>query len=102
MPLEFEINPALAAEDRKDDPRVKTIVRVGCWALTLIALFTIWYSVAANYDYGALAGSYVFRGEGETCTLYLRPDGPAFTKDYSPRPVQHLRTDRSSRVELVC
>jgi hypothetical protein len=38
------------------------------------SLFGVWYSVAANYDYGALAGTYVFKRNGETCTLYLRPD----------------------------
>jgi hypothetical protein len=42
--------------------------------LTFIVLFLLWYSVAANYDYGALAGTYVFHGNGETCTLYLHPD----------------------------
>jgi hypothetical protein len=39
-----------------------------------IIVFWVWYSLAANYDYAALAGTYVFRGNGETCTLYLRPD----------------------------
>jgi hypothetical protein len=53
---------------------VKTFVRVGCGVLALIALLAIWYSVAANYDYSALAGAYVFHGNGEACTLYLRPD----------------------------
>lgn len=32
------------------------------------------YSVAANYGYHALAGTYVFQRDGEKCTLYLRPD----------------------------
>ena len=54
--------------------KAKTIVRVSCGALVPIILFTIWYSVAANYEYSALAGAYVFQGNGETCTLYLRPD----------------------------
>lgn len=40
----------------------------------LLILFGAWYYVAANYDYGALAGTYVFHGNGETCTLYLRPN----------------------------
>jgi len=47
------------------------------WALgmaLIIILFWVWYSVASNYDYAALAGTYVFHGNGETCTLYLRPD----------------------------
>ena len=30
---------------------------------------------ASDYDYGALAGTYVFKSRsGETCTLHLRPD----------------------------
>jgi hypothetical protein len=42
--------------------------------LLAIALFCLWYSVAANYDYDALAGTYVFNRDGEVCTLYLHPD----------------------------
>ena len=37
-------------------------------------LFVIWYSVAANYDYGALAGTYVSHSNGATCILQLKPD----------------------------
>jgi hypothetical protein len=54
--------------------KVKTFVRVGCGLLLLFVLFWVWYSVAANYDYSALAGTYVFQGTGETCTLYLYAD----------------------------
>ncbi len=54
---------------------MKTVfVRLALGILLSIVLFWIWYSVAANYDYGALAGTYVFHGDGETCALYLRPD----------------------------
>jgi hypothetical protein len=42
--------------------------------LFIILAFCVWYSTAANYDYGALAGTYTFRGNGEMCTLYLRAD----------------------------
>jgi hypothetical protein len=42
--------------------------------LLLIVLLGIWYSVAANYDYDALSGTYVFDQGGEKCILYLRPD----------------------------
>jgi hypothetical protein len=53
----------------------KTIlVRAAFGILLSIILFWVWYSVAANYDYGALAGTYVFDGNGEKCILYLRPD----------------------------
>ncbi len=39
-----------------------------------------WYVVAADYDYPALSGTYVFSGGGEECTLNLRSDG-TFTED---------------------
>lgn len=48
--------------------------RLGLGAVLAIILFWVWYSLAANYDYAALAGTYFFHGSGETCTLYLRPD----------------------------
>jgi hypothetical protein len=54
--------------------KMTNFARAGCGILLFAALFGVWYSVAANYDYGALAGTYVFHGNGETCTLYLRPD----------------------------
>lgn len=37
-----------------------------------IILFCVWYSIAANYSYAALEGTYDYKGKGETCTLYLR------------------------------
>jgi hypothetical protein len=42
--------------------------------LLLIALFVCWYVIAANYDYGALAGTYLLNGDVEKCTLDLRSD----------------------------
>lgn len=48
--------------------------RLAFGVLFLLVLFWIWYSVAANYDYAVLAGTYVFHGDGESCTLYLRSD----------------------------
>ena len=51
----------------------KTFVRVG-YGFLLIVLFGLWYSIAANYDYGALSGTYIFNRDGEKCTLYLRPN----------------------------
>ena len=42
--------------------------------LLLILLFWVWYMVAADYGYRALAGTYVLSRSGETCTLYLRSD----------------------------
>jgi hypothetical protein len=53
---------------------MKAFAKVGCGILFSLALLALWYSVAANYDYKALAGTYVFHANGESCTLYLRPD----------------------------
>src|ERR1039458_1820922 len=39
-----------------------------------ILLFLGWYYVAANYDYGALAGTYSFHGDDVSSTLLLRSD----------------------------
>jgi hypothetical protein len=50
------------------------LARLAFASVGLIILFWVWYSNASNYDYKALAGTYVFEGDGETCTLYLRPD----------------------------
>jgi len=46
----------------------------------LIAIFVCWYAIAANYDYGALAGTYVFNRDAEKCTLDLRSGG-TFTEE---------------------
>ena len=54
--------------------KLNIIARTSIGILCSLLLFTIWYSVAANYDYGALAGTYVFNGNEETCRLYLRSD----------------------------
>jgi hypothetical protein len=43
-----------------------------------IALFCGWYVVAANYDYGALAGTYVWAGNGAQYTLKLASDHTFF------------------------
>jgi len=54
---------------------MKTIVVRAAFGIFLpLILFWGWYIVAANYDYNALAGTYVFDGNREQCTLYLRRD----------------------------
>jgi hypothetical protein len=54
---------------------MKTIFsRLALGILLSIVLFCAWWYVYANNSYGALAGTYVFDGNGEKCTLYLRPD----------------------------
>jgi len=39
-----------------------------------IAAFSAWYMVAADYGYGMVAGTYVYRGRDESSTLLLRKD----------------------------
>jgi len=40
-----------------------------------LALFSVWYSIAANYNYNALSGTYEYAKDGITSTLYLKKDG---------------------------
>jgi hypothetical protein len=57
----------------------KLVLVVG--VLVLVAgAFVGWYSIAANYDYGALSGTYTLSQNGEKCTLHLRPD-QTFTQE---------------------
>jgi hypothetical protein len=48
--------------------------------LLLLPVAWEWYVVAADYDYPALSGTYIFDGAGEYCSLSLRPDG-TFTEE---------------------
>jgi hypothetical protein len=48
--------------------------RVTICIVTGLALLMVWYAVAADYDYGALAGTYVLATNGVQCTLKLAPD----------------------------
>jgi hypothetical protein len=57
---------------------MKTLARVSFILFGLIALFSVWYSIAANYDYQALFGTYVIDRPDETCTLRLQADGTFF------------------------
>jgi hypothetical protein len=52
----------------------KTFASIGFGILLVFVLFWLWYSVAANYDYGALSGTYTFNRDSEKCILYLRPN----------------------------
>lgn len=49
-------------------------VRVAGGLLLLIVTFWVWYCVAADYSYGAVSGTYIFRLNGETSTLILGND----------------------------
>jgi hypothetical protein len=48
--------------------------RLALGILLSIVLFCAWWYVYASNDYADLAGTYVFEGNGERCTLYLRSD----------------------------
>jgi len=48
--------------------------RVASGILLSIILFWVWYSVAADYGYSAVSGTYTLQRNGETSTLLLRPD----------------------------
>jgi len=58
----------------------KRRVTAAVLALLALVLFIGWYAVAANYDYGALAGVYVLNQNGEVCVLDLRSDR-SFTEE---------------------
>jgi len=48
----------------------KPIRIIGTFLLAAVA-FSAWYHIAANYDYQALCGTYVYRTNNETCVLHL-------------------------------
>jgi hypothetical protein len=51
-----------------------TSVRVGGVIFLLISILVIWYSVASDYSYDAVSGTYAFASNGEKSTLVLRKD----------------------------
>lgn len=81
MAEEHQTNTALNTSFGRKVMTEKKRVRIGvafmfiCGALVLIGVaFVGWYSIAANYDYGALSGTYTLNQGEESCTLYLRAD----------------------------
>jgi hypothetical protein len=54
--------------------RRRVLIKAVAAPVLFVAVFCLWYSIASNYDYGALAGTYRFYGEGEKCILYLHAD----------------------------
>lgn len=48
--------------------------RLGMILICIIVAFAGWYSIASNYDYAPLSGTYVFDNGTEKCTLHLRSD----------------------------
>ena len=51
----------------------KPVRIIGACLLAVFAFFA-WYYIAANYDYKALSGTYVYQTNNETCVLYLYPN----------------------------
>ncbi|MFZ1005675.1 MAG: hypothetical protein WAN65_02485 [Candidatus Sulfotelmatobacter sp.] len=51
-----------------------TFARLSLGIVLSIILFWVWYSVAADYGYSAVAGTYTLQQSGEISTLVLRPD----------------------------
>ena len=54
--------------------KVPKSVQINGWIFLSFAVFWIWYMVAADYSYGAIAGTYVYRADGEESTLALKKD----------------------------
>jgi hypothetical protein len=54
--------------------KVSKPVRIIGWVFLSLAAFCAWYSVASNYDYSAVSGTYICRMNGEMTTLVLKED----------------------------
>ena len=54
--------------------KVPKFVRISGWVFLSLAVFWIWYMVAADYSYSAVAGTYIFQSNGEKSTLILKKD----------------------------
>jgi hypothetical protein len=59
---------------------MRKIFQTGVFLVLIMAGLMAWYSIAANYGYEALSGTYTLNRAGEKCTLYLRPD-QTFTEE---------------------
>lgn len=54
--------------------KMTIVLRVSCGIFLAIALFFLWYSVAADYGYKAVSGTYTFASNEERSTLVLKSD----------------------------
>jgi len=52
--------------------KLKKVTKSVGIVLLLLGMFVGWYVIAANYDYSALAGTYVYRSGDVSSTLQLR------------------------------
>jgi hypothetical protein len=63
------------SQPHQDRGRMIKNLRFVGWLLPLgLFLFVAWYVIAANYNYAAVSGMYVYRSDKETSTLILRSD----------------------------
>lgn len=50
------------------------IPRIILGIVLVFAVFWCWYTVAADYSVRAVSGTYMFYGDGESCTLVVSKD----------------------------
>lgn len=77
--------------------RIPGPIRVLGGTLLVISVFWGWYMVAADYGYGIVAGTYVYRGAGESSTLQLKSDR-SFTQERNRAGKIEYRTGTWRRV----
>jgi hypothetical protein len=53
---------------------MKRLVYVGGALVLVVGVFVGWYSIASNYDYGAVSGTYSLQLNGEESSLVLKRD----------------------------
>jgi hypothetical protein len=54
--------------------RMQRRLKIAVLIFAPIAAFVAWFYIAANYDYGALSGEYVYKTKDASCVLYLHSD----------------------------
>jgi hypothetical protein len=81
--------------DRREVERKARIASLSFFGV--LFAFWIWWYFASNYNYGALAGTYVFRGEGVTSTLLLRKDA-TFHQTLQQKGLIHQADGRWERI----
>jgi hypothetical protein len=70
---------------------VRIAVRIAGWAFLSLAVFSVWYWFAADYSYGALAGTYVYRSGDLKSTLILKEDRSFAQEVVTVGKVQHAQ-----------
>ena len=54
--------------------KLSSTARKACGAILILAFLWCWYALAADYSYRAVAGKYMYHGDGESSTLVLMRD----------------------------